>query len=69
MAPTTQIVSSLYNYSLTCLLLYGLLHDATIRNLSGGEVIILGGNRIGHCEKEFHTNMCLILNGCRGTAV
>jgi hypothetical protein len=63
MAPATQIISSLYNYFLNCLLVYGLLQDAIIRILSGGEVGILGGDVIGRCEKEYRTNMCLILNG------
>jgi hypothetical protein len=69
LVPTTQIVSSLYNYFLTCLLVYGLLHDASIRSLPGGEVSILGGDVICHCEKEFHINMCQILNAYQVRAV
>jgi len=30
-----------------------------------GRVTILGGDRIGHCEKQLYVNMCLILNACR----
>ena len=33
------------------------------------EVIVLGGDNIGHCEKENRTNMCLVLNGYRDPAV
>ena len=33
------------------------------------EVSFLGGGSICHCEKEFHTNMCLIVIGYRGGAV
>jgi hypothetical protein len=67
MAPTTRIVSSLYTYFLNCLLVYSLLHDAT-QSHRGGEVNILGGDSSCHCEKEFHMNTCLILNGYRDRA-
>ena len=36
---------------------------------SGGKVNILGGNSIGHCEKNVHMNMCLIPNGYRNRTV
>ena len=32
---------------------------------SAGRVTILGGNRLGHSEKQLYVNMCLILNGYR----
>ena len=34
-----------------------------IQGDSGGEIHILEGDRIGHCEKKVHMNTCLILNG------
>ena len=34
-----------------------------IQGDSGKKVSILGGDNIGHDEKELHTNVCLILNG------
>jgi len=43
--------------------------DATTRSLPGGEFAVLGGDGFCHCEKEFHMNVCLILNGYRGSAV
>jgi len=33
------------------------------------EVVILEGDGIGHCEKNFHMNICLFLNCYRDTAV
>ena len=68
MAPPTQIVSSLYNYFLTCLLVYRLLHDVAIRSLPGGVAGILGDGNC-RCEKGFHMNTCLILSGYRGRTV
>ena len=40
-----------------------------IQGDSGGKVSIVGGDNIGHCEKNVHMNMCLIVNGYRDTAV
>ena len=40
-----------------------------IQGDSGGKISIVGGDNIGHCEKNVHMNMCLILNGYRDTAV
>ena len=41
-----------------------------IQGDSGGKVNIFGGDSIGHCEKrKVCTNMCLIVNGYRDTAV
>ena len=46
---------------------FGLSHSCVpgyIQGDSGRNVHILGGNSIGHFEKEkAHRNMCLILNG------
>jgi len=37
---------------------------------TGGNADILEGDSIGHCViKKVHTNMCLIVNGYRDTAV
>jgi hypothetical protein len=40
-----------------------------IQGDSGKKVNILGGDNFGRCEKELHTNMCLILNGCPDRAL
>jgi len=31
---------------------------------AGGKFSILGDNSVGHCEKMFHMNMYIIVNGC-----
>jgi len=36
---------------------------------SGGKLNILGGDNICQCERKVDTDMCLILNGQRDTAV
>lgn len=40
-----------------------------IQDDSGGEVCILAGYNIGHCETEGHMHICLIPNGYRDRAV
>ena len=40
-----------------------------IQSDSGGKLIFLGGDSIGHCVKKINVNMCLILNGYRDRAV
>ena len=46
-----------------------MLPSETIQNDSGGMVNILGGDSIGHFDKEIDMNMWLNLNGYRDRAL
>jgi hypothetical protein len=46
-----------------------LIHDRRYTGCSLEEINILGGDIIGHCEKEVRINMCLILIGYQDRAV
>ena len=44
-------------------------YETLIQGDSGGKVNILGGDSMGHCEENVHTNMCIFVNGYRERAV
>ena len=47
-------------------ILLGLTLNKHIQGDSVGKVSILWSENIGHCEREVHMNMCLIVTGYRG---
>jgi hypothetical protein len=42
---------------------------ALVQGVSWGNVNVLEGHSIGHCERKVHTNICLILKGYRDRVV